>query len=330
MPRVHVHAREGTGVVVGCRRSRCIRRTRGHRVHRTGVFVGRRRHREPRELPVRPAHVPLFVSHRREWLEAHPIVSFPSQSKVQDDDLRGRRRREQRVRRRAQRHGAVGHLHVGQPRDGDAVVVVRAERDDVHDVHVAGGARRDQHGDVRLIDAVRAPSEMGAGEIWRLIVIALIRTRNHRGDAQNLGHGKTLIATMGGAAPQTVRHRELLTQSPLGKVVPRHAQTMEPREIAFRHADTNLTRLKISERRAVSVRTPPSSSTRMPILGARRPSLRRRLPRRPMAAAGCLALGRQMIALPSAMRRRRHRWRLAPPATMCRTCGLVTRRAALS
>ena len=41
-----------------------------------------------------------------------------------------------------------------------------------------------------------------------------------------LSHGKTLIATMGGAAPQTVGHRELLVTSTLGKVVPRHTQTM--------------------------------------------------------------------------------------------------------
>ena len=85
---------------------------------------------------------------------------------------------------------------MGQPRDGDAVVVVRAERDDVHDVHVAGGARRDQHGDVRLIDAVRAPSEMGAGEIWRLIVIAVVvvvRVVERAGEPQTCGVGRRSI-----------------------------------------------------------------------------------------------------------------------------------------
>ena len=84
---------------------------------------------------------------------------------------------------------------MGQPRDGDAVVVVRAERDDVHDVHVAGGARRDQHGDVRLIDAVRAPSEMGAGEIWRLIfrVVVVVRVVERAGEPQTCGVGRRSI-----------------------------------------------------------------------------------------------------------------------------------------
>ena len=185
MPRVHVHAEDVPVPVIVATRTVTVDDGRGrHRVHRADVLVRRRAHREPRELPASAAAgcaafdravvvglAAALVTHRGERLASHRVVVPPSESQIEDLDGVAGGHGEQRVRDRTHRERGVGHLETGQPRDGDGAVV---QGDDVNDVYVARGARRDEHGDVALVDAVRAPEDVRSREIGGAVAVAVV------------------------------------------------------------------------------------------------------------------------------------------------------------
>ena len=111
------------------------------------------------------------MTHRGERLASHRVVAPPSESQVEDLDGVAGGHGEQRVRGGAHGERGVGHLETGQPRDGDGAVV---QGDDVDDVYVARGARRDEHGDVALVDAVRAPADVRSREFGSAVVVVVV------------------------------------------------------------------------------------------------------------------------------------------------------------